>query len=32
MTPSARHVPLDDLPDDDVAVTAAVEVSVYRPA
>jgi 23S rRNA (guanine745-N1)-methyltransferase len=29
MTPSARHVPLDDLPTGDVTVTAAVDVTVY---
>ncbi|GGN16493.1 23S rRNA (guanine745-N1)-methyltransferase [Actinoplanes campanulatus] len=31
MTPSARHVPMEDLPGHDVTVTAAVEVAVYRP-
>ncbi|GAA4931332.1 putative RNA methyltransferase [Actinoplanes utahensis] len=31
MTPSARHVPVDDLPTHDVRVTAAVDVTVYRP-
>jgi 23S rRNA (guanine745-N1)-methyltransferase len=29
MTPSARHVPLDDLPTGDLTVTAAVDVTVY---
>ncbi|MBG0561593.1 putative RNA methyltransferase [Actinoplanes aureus] len=31
MTPSARHVPVDDLPTRDVTVTAAVDLAVYRP-
>ena len=31
MTPSARHVPVDDLPTHDVTVTAAVDVAAYRP-
>lgn len=31
MTPSARHVPVDDLPTHDLTVTAAVDVAVYRP-
>jgi 23S rRNA (guanine745-N1)-methyltransferase len=32
MTPSARHTALDDLPDGDTTVTAAVDVTVHRPA
>jgi 23S rRNA (guanine745-N1)-methyltransferase len=32
MTPSARHLRVDELPPDDRAVTAAVEITVYRPA
>jgi hypothetical protein len=32
MTPSARHVALDDLAADAVTVTAAVDLVVYRPA
>jgi 23S rRNA (guanine745-N1)-methyltransferase len=32
MTPSARHVRPGDLPEDDVPVTAAVDLTVYRPA
>ncbi len=32
MTPSARHTAVTDLPGDRVAVTAAVDVTVYRPA
>jgi 23S rRNA (guanine745-N1)-methyltransferase len=32
MTPSARHVPLDDLKAPDLTVTAAIELGVYRPA
>lgn len=31
MTPSARHVRPADLPDGDVEVTAAVDVTVHRP-
>jgi 23S rRNA (guanine745-N1)-methyltransferase len=31
MTPSARHVAVDDLPKDDFEVTAAVDVTGYRP-
>jgi 23S rRNA (guanine745-N1)-methyltransferase len=31
MTPSARHVRLDDLPADEVSVTAAIDLTVYRP-
>ncbi|MDI6099777.1 methyltransferase domain-containing protein [Actinoplanes sp. NEAU-A12] len=31
MTPSARHVPVDDLPTHDLTVTAAVDVTAYRP-
>ncbi|MEV6345749.1 putative RNA methyltransferase [Actinoplanes sp. NPDC051851] len=31
MTPSARHVPVADLPAHDLTVTAAVDVAVYRP-
>jgi 23S rRNA (guanine745-N1)-methyltransferase len=29
MTPSARHVPLDELPTGDLTVTAAVDLTVY---
>jgi 23S rRNA (guanine745-N1)-methyltransferase len=32
MTPSARHVPLSDLPAGDVPVTAAIDLTVYRAA
>jgi 23S rRNA (guanine745-N1)-methyltransferase len=32
MTPSARHVVLDDLAADAATVTAAVDLAVYRPA
>jgi 23S rRNA (guanine745-N1)-methyltransferase len=32
MTPSARHIALDDLPKDDFEVTTAVDVTAYRPA
>jgi 23S rRNA (guanine745-N1)-methyltransferase len=32
MTPSARHLSLDHLPKADFAVTAAIELTVYRPA
>jgi len=32
MTPSARHVDLANLNSRDVDVTAAITVSVYRPA
>jgi 23S rRNA (guanine745-N1)-methyltransferase len=32
MTPSAHHITLDDLPKDDFEVTAAVDLTVYRPA
>jgi 23S rRNA (guanine745-N1)-methyltransferase len=32
MTPSARHVVLDELPPDAVTVTAAIVLTVYRPA
>jgi 23S rRNA (guanine745-N1)-methyltransferase len=32
MTPSARHVNLDDLPEDDLTVEAAVHLTTYRPA
>ncbi|MCA2213878.1 methyltransferase domain-containing protein [Jidongwangia harbinensis] len=32
MTPSARHVRAGDLPEHDVPVTAAVDLTVYRPA
>jgi 23S rRNA (guanine745-N1)-methyltransferase len=32
MTPSARHVRLDDLGASDRTVTAAVDLTVYRPA
>ena len=31
MTPSARHVPAGTLPDTAVTVTAAVDLTVYRP-
>jgi hypothetical protein len=31
MTPSARHIPLDDLKAADRTVTAAVDLTVYRP-
>ncbi|GIF24415.1 23S rRNA (guanine745-N1)-methyltransferase [Actinoplanes tereljensis] len=31
MTPSARHVPVADLPTTDVTVTAAVHVTAYHP-
>lgn len=31
MTPSARHVPASGLPTGDVTVTAAVDVTAYRP-
>ncbi|WP_346265168.1 putative RNA methyltransferase [Actinoplanes italicus] len=31
MTPSARHVPVEDLPTRDLTVTAAVDVAVWRP-
>ncbi|MEV6298124.1 putative RNA methyltransferase [Actinoplanes sp. NPDC051861] len=31
MTPSARHVPVGDLPTRDQTITAAVDVTVYRP-
>jgi 23S rRNA (guanine745-N1)-methyltransferase len=31
MTPSARHTSLDDLPGGRTAVTAAVDLTVYRP-
>ncbi|BEL11317.1 methyltransferase domain-containing protein [Actinoplanes sichuanensis] len=31
MTPSARHVPADDLPTRDLTVTVAVDLAVYRP-
>ncbi|HWS36500.1 MAG TPA: 23S rRNA methyltransferase [Actinoplanes sp.] len=31
MTPSARHVPVDGMPTGDVTVTAAVDVTAYRP-
>ena len=31
MTPSARHVAVDDLPKDEVELTAAVDVTVHRP-
>ncbi|MEU4618774.1 putative RNA methyltransferase [Actinoplanes sp. NPDC023801] len=31
MTPSARHVPVEELPTHDLTVTAAVDVAVYRP-
>ncbi|GIF08742.1 putative RNA methyltransferase [Actinoplanes siamensis] len=31
MTPSARHVPVNALPTHDRTVTAAVDLSVYRP-
>ena len=31
MTPSAHHVPLEGLGLDDVTVTAAVDLAVYRP-
>lgn len=31
MTPSARHVPVDDLPTRDLTVTAAVDLVAYRP-
>jgi 23S rRNA (guanine745-N1)-methyltransferase len=32
MTPSARHVPPDSLPTGPVTVTAAVDITAYRPA
>jgi 23S rRNA (guanine745-N1)-methyltransferase len=32
MTPSARHLPLADLQAAAATVTAAVELTVYRPA
>jgi 23S rRNA (guanine745-N1)-methyltransferase len=32
MTPSARHVPLDELPQEETTVTAAVDITLYRPA
>jgi 23S rRNA (guanine745-N1)-methyltransferase len=31
MTPSARHIPLDDVAKQDTTVTAAVSLTVYRP-
>jgi 23S rRNA (guanine745-N1)-methyltransferase len=31
MTPSARHVPVEDLPTRDLTVTAAVDVAAWRP-
>jgi 23S rRNA (guanine745-N1)-methyltransferase len=31
MTPSARHVPLEDLPAREIKVTAAVDLAIYRP-
>ncbi|SNR31401.1 putative RNA methyltransferase [Actinoplanes regularis] len=31
MTPSARHVPVEDLPTTELTVTAAVRLAVYRP-
>ncbi|MEU4423980.1 putative RNA methyltransferase [Actinoplanes sp. NPDC024001] len=31
MTPSARHVPVAELPTREVTVTAAVDLTVYRP-
>jgi len=31
MTPSARHVPLDDLTTPELTVTAAIDLSVHRP-
>jgi len=31
MTPSARHVALDGLPEENAEVTSAVDVTVYRP-
>jgi 23S rRNA (guanine745-N1)-methyltransferase len=31
MTPSARHIAVPDLPDEEVSVTAAVDVTAYRP-
>jgi 23S rRNA (guanine745-N1)-methyltransferase len=31
MTPSARHVPVEDLPTLDLTVTAAVDVAAWRP-
>ena len=32
MTPSARHVTLEEMPEGTVEVTAAVDVTAYRPA
>ena len=32
MTPSARHVPLDEIRAADLTATAAVDLTVYRPA
>jgi 23S rRNA (guanine745-N1)-methyltransferase len=32
MTPSARHVALDDLDARPLTVTAAVDLSVYHPS
>jgi 23S rRNA (guanine745-N1)-methyltransferase len=32
MTPSARHVSLDDLPENDVTVEAAIHLTAYHPA
>lgn len=30
MTPSARHIPLDDLPAESLRVTAAIDLTTYR--